>query len=543
MRPDLLSSYGGEVALPALDGLAASGLVFDDASTPCPMTRPSAAALLTGLGPDRTGVGDNVRDRLASVQALQEKLRGAGWTTAAFVATPLCSFSSGLDRGFDLFDGPDALTVGPARHYPPARGAAELSAHFGEWLSGLPRDRRFFAWIHLGDLHGVAEAGEPEEARANYRAALGRMDRGLASALDALDRNGRGAGTELVFLGTHGVLLGEDGLRGDAFWLRRETLRVPLVWRGDHLRALGAPGSHIPLPVWLPDVTATLAAATGAALDAGTDGRNLAGGEAALKDRVRRAWTWAPEEQFGWRPLTAVEEGGAWRVFDQAALDRVRAAGAGSPAERAALERPATPRARTLDPERVRQLEAAGVRLGRRPTAAAAPPADADLLIREVQRLRLDFVRGRPRGVLELSKEIVDRWPQSAAALELRLFLLATLKLTEEAAAMADRTLKLYPDRPEALHWAGHAALIAKKRDQAAVLFEAALSLIPGDADILYDLACERSRAGDLDGAIARLKGAIEAGYRDWTWMQRDEDLSALRSDPRYGELLRTHGR
>jgi tetratricopeptide (TPR) repeat protein len=49
-------------------------------------------------------------------------------------------------------------------------------------------------------------------------------------------------------------------------------------------------------------------------------------------------------------------------------------------------------------------------------------------------------------------------------------------------------------------------------------------------AGLIYDGACSWSRAGDTDRSLKLLRQAIDRGYRDAAWMQKDPDLETLRS-------------
>lgn len=59
-------------------------------------------------------------------------------------------------------------------------------------------------------------------------------------------------------------------------------------------------------------------------------------------------------------------------------------------------------------------------------------------------------------------------------------------------------------------------------------------SLRPGDPEVLFNLACSLSLAGELEPAIDELLRAVEAGYRDFDWMLKDPDLAAARKDPAF---------
>jgi len=62
-------------------------------------------------------------------------------------------------------------------------------------------------------------------------------------------------------------------------------------------------------------------------------------------------------------------------------------------------------------------------------------------------------------------------------------------------------------------------------------------TLRPGDPEVLFNLACSLSLAGELEPAIDELLRALEAGYRDIDWMLKDPDLAAARKDPAFGKV------
>jgi tetratricopeptide (TPR) repeat protein len=54
-----------------------------------------------------------------------------------------------------------------------------------------------------------------------------------------------------------------------------------------------------------------------------------------------------------------------------------------------------------------------------------------------------------------------------------------------------------------------------------------------------YNLACAHARLGHPDAAFENLSKAIDAGFRNRRVMEEDPDLESLRSDSRFGEMLR----
>lgn len=65
------------------------------------------------------------------------------------------------------------------------------------------------------------------------------------------------------------------------------------------------------------------------------------------------------------------------------------------------------------------------------------------------------------------------------------------------------------------------------------------VQLRPSDALAHYNLACSYSLLKKSDLALRMLRRAIELGYRDFRYMKDDRDLDAIRSDPRFRQLMR----
>jgi len=58
------------------------------------------------------------------------------------------------------------------------------------------------------------------------------------------------------------------------------------------------------------------------------------------------------------------------------------------------------------------------------------------------------------------------------------------------------------------------------------------------DAALTYNLACAEARLGDTDGAFTHLREALEQRPSLADLAREDSDLDAIRSDPRFDELL-----
>jgi len=66
-----------------------------------------------------------------------------------------------------------------------------------------------------------------------------------------------------------------------------------------------------------------------------------------------------------------------------------------------------------------------------------------------------------------------------------------------------------------------------------------ALEIQPAEYIAMYNLACIFSLQKKIDRAIEWLQKAVDAGYNDFGWMEKDTDLDNLRDDPRYKEMIR----
>jgi tetratricopeptide (TPR) repeat protein len=69
---------------------------------------------------------------------------------------------------------------------------------------------------------------------------------------------------------------------------------------------------------------------------------------------------------------------------------------------------------------------------------------------------------------------------------------------------------------------------------QAKERLTAALERWPDSGGLLYNIACAESRLGETDAALAHLAQAIELEPRLAEYARSDEDLEAIRADPRF---------
>lgn len=188
LRADWVHAYGfARETTPRIDGLAARGVLFENAIAAATLTAPAHASIMTSRYARQHSVGTlNGETRLDGIETLAERFRAAGYETAAFVGNVVLRRRSGLDRGFDVYD--DELVEGEKnRRAYFERTAAETAARALDWLAGRG-GKPVFVWLHLQDPHG------PYTPPDGYRGVLGEIPLRMTRSLDVLDDNTGRAG-------------------------------------------------------------------------------------------------------------------------------------------------------------------------------------------------------------------------------------------------------------------------------------------------------------------------------------------------------------
>lgn len=270
VRSDHLPAYGYEsVDTPAIDRLAADGIVFERAFAHVPVTLPSHVSLLSGTLPSHHGVRDNLGYRVPpGLPWLPEMLRQRGYATAAVVSAAALGRSTGVARGFDLFDdGEEESASDPAeeesgdeedRSAESYRTGAATVERAVSWLDSVDRPL-WFLFVHLYEPHRPYEPPEPFASRYDspYDGEIATADAALGALLEALDRRGLYDGSLILLTSDHGEGLGEHGERDHGLFVYRESLQVPLVVKLPRSRRAGR---RVERPVQLVDIVPTVLA-------------------------------------------------------------------------------------------------------------------------------------------------------------------------------------------------------------------------------------------------------------------------------------------
>lgn len=332
-RADHLHCYGYPLPItPALDGIAARGVLFERAYAPMGQTLPSHATLFTGLWPREHGALENHFLLGDDVTTIAEDLADRGYVTAGVVGTRVLDADTGIAQGIDQWDEDDMRREGGKKFA--ERKAGEVVDRTLAWadrlLASPDADRPYYLWVHFFDPHLPFEAPEEFRARvddavvaglvttlgprfrrmgeppntddlprlhtywADYAAEVAYTDHQLGRLLDGLGARGLLDDTVVAVVGDHGEGMVEHGVRTHGVSLYDEVMRVPFL--------LAAPdgelaGTRVDEPVSIRDVRATLWA-----MAAGSGDAAGAGGEGDLWGELRGRGAVRPRPVFLERP-------------------------------------------------------------------------------------------------------------------------------------------------------------------------------------------------------------------------------------------------
>ena len=231
-RADAIGPDAKNVDSPSFNAVAARGRRFTQAYATAPETLPSHASMLTGLYPAGHGIHENARFLGSTHAVAAERLKQAGYDTAAFVSSFVLSRRFGLSRGFDLYD--DALDAGAVERSSidtTGRALAHVSRP-----SSLPQ----FVWVHYFDPHAPyapAAAFRDRYRDRPYHGEVAAMDEQLGRLVQGFEAaaSRHGAPIALVIASDHGEGLGDHGERTHGHLLYQSTMQVPLVIVGPDL--------------------------------------------------------------------------------------------------------------------------------------------------------------------------------------------------------------------------------------------------------------------------------------------------------------------
>jgi len=343
---------------PAIDKLAAEGMLFTRGYAAAPVCSPTRAALVTGRHPARVRItnfiagdrrgrllpADYLHALVASEVTVAQRLREAGYATGVFGKWHLGPPADISTHGFDVTG---STTVGPGSG--PADDpmhARAIAAQAAAFIAACG-ERPFFCYVPMHSVH-VPLITRPELAADEGRRAVGvsprfdvpssvpgdpatrtvqdhpvyagmirEMDETVATVLAAAERAGSKENTLVVFTSDNGGLSTAEGsptsnlpLRTGKGFVYEGGIRVPLIVRWP---AVVRPGGTSDVPVTTLDIAATLLDAAGAPGrdDAPLDGTTLrpvlsGSGTLGPRDLI---WHYPHYSNQGGRPAAALVSG------------------------------------------------------------------------------------------------------------------------------------------------------------------------------------------------------------------------------------------
>ncbi len=503
VRADHLGAYGDKDAqTPALDRLAREGVRFADAFTHAPLTGPAHAGILTGVYPARFGIRDNAATPLPpDAPTLASTLKKAGYRTGAFIAAFILDRAYGFDHGFDEFDSRfDRFEAGDKLKA--ERTAGQVLQPALAWLSALPADQPFFAWVHLYDAHAPYSPPEPYRTRFRshpYDGEVAYVDSAVGRLLAVLERKGVLDRTLIVAIGDHGESLGEHGEQEHGVFLYDSVLRIPLIMR---LPARAHAGLVATDQVRAVDLMPTVLEVLAVPVPPHLDGRSLTpviAGKHAANPPPAYAESDYPLLHFGWSALESLRVP-EWKYISapRAELYDLRR----DPSERAnVIDRQANVASRLGS-----DLQQIASTFGSAAKATRAMP-DPDTLARLRSLGYVGFAGGTPAGGGPDPKDMIGRLETFR-----RLLTDATEALRRRQPAVAVEKLKqalAINERGYDVHLAlGDAYAEQHDYEHAAGEYEAASLLNPTSADPLLAAANALGAAGQIAQAARKIDQA-----------------------------------
>jgi len=230
LRPDHLPAYGYQgIQTPAIDRLAADGVVFERAYAHAPQGLVAHAALLSGRLPFETGVRDDVGFTVKpGERLLAEILRDRGYATGAVVSSFELRKETGIAQGFSFFDDnmsralPD-MSVGEI-----ARDGA-ASEQVAEWWLDRVRSGRTFLFLQLQEPHKPYRPSSRFPDLSPYDAQIAAADDIIGRLIRYLVTHQLYDQATIVLVAGHGEGLGDHGEQAHGLLVYEEALHIPLI--------------------------------------------------------------------------------------------------------------------------------------------------------------------------------------------------------------------------------------------------------------------------------------------------------------------------
>lgn len=543
-RADHLGCYGyARIKTPRLDGLAADGILFQNATSQCPLTLPSHSSIFTGTYPFFHGVRDNGGFYLEEDQeTLAEVVRRAGWATGAFIGAFVLDSRWGINQGFDYYyDNFDFAKYKKVSLDSVQREGGEVVKAFTEWFD-REAPRKFFTWIHLYDPHTPYEPPEPFRTQYGgqpfglYDGEIAYADSLVGRVLDYLGGKGQLERTIVVVLGDHGESLGEHQESAHGFFIYDATVSIPLIIK---LPSAGLRGKRIDAQVQTVDLMPTLCEILGLPIPGAVQGQSLLpliAGRGPKRERAAYSESRYPLYHYGWSDLKSlrtsrykfiqaprpelydltVDPGERVNLFDRNSSLAEEFARQLADLERTKTSKDGGGKApRLLDEDTREKLMALGYiggftspsRLDR--AGAKGDPKDKIVLYNKIRMAEAASSAREYDDALAKLDEVIREDPGIMEARQVRATIYLRLDRPDEAVEECREALKIDPDYHAAVLTLARAYQKLQRHDDAVAGFKRALDLDPRDPQAHVSLGEVYLEAKDPDRAIACFEQAL----------------------------------
>ena len=543
-RADHIGCYGyPQIKTPNIDGLAAEGVRFQNATAQCPLTLPSHSSMFTGSYPFFHGVRDNGGFYLEDDQVtLAEVIRGAGWATSAFVGAFVLDSRWGINQGFDYYyDNFDFAKYKKISLDSVQREGGEVIKAFFEWFD-TNSPRKFFSWIHLYDPHTPYEPPEPFRTEYGvreyglYDGEIAYADSLVGRVLERLREKGVLDRTVVVVVGDHGESLGEHHESSHGFFIYDATVSVPMIIR---IPSSVVRGKTVSAQVENIDLMPTICDLLGVPVPASVQGRSLIpliAGEEQADLREAYSESYYPRYHYGWSELKSLRsskykfiQAPRPELYDLSLDPREKNNLFG---QEGALGEKFVQRLKKLEEELSRkgiedkgpqELDGdsreklmalgyiggftSGAKLSQ--TGNLGDPKDKIILYNKIKMAEGASSDREYEDALNLLDQVIKEDPGIMEARQVRANIYLQLDRPEEAAEECKEALKVDPDYNAAIFTLAQAYRKMGKFEEAIAGFERASQLDPRDAKPHVNLGEIFLDTKDLDRAIAQFEQAI----------------------------------
>jgi adenylate cyclase len=155
------------------------------------------------------------------------------------------------------------------------------------------------------------------------------------------------------------------------------------------------------------------------------------------------------------------------------------------------------------------------------------------------------FAAGKPERAVEYFEWAAALRPEDFQAILLVAQVYHSLGVEDEAErarrqglALVEQRLERFPDDVRARHLGANALVALGEQENGLAWAKMARSLDPDDPMLLYNLGCIHALAQDPLEAMDCLERAVAAGLTQKNWFLHDGDLDAVRSHPRFQQLM-----